>query len=109
VNGPRRPDQPTTRCQTVAETYWGLLLTAQGYEDGYVYELGVPMDRARPFTAREGVVNLLENGSLLSAFEADSVNYLTVWVPKAVHDRLYPDGPPEYRYYGEQDQLLPVA
>lgn len=103
-HGPRRPDEPLGPAYESARTWWGLVLKWTEYEDGYAYELSMPVSRPQPLYPRPEMLTLLFSGYWIGAFEDGGTNYLTMWLPRYLHDELLPDGPPPYRYYTEADR-----
>lgn len=100
--GPKYPTRPLGPPRDVSLTKAGAGIKAQEFDEGWVYELYAPIGSAPGVMPRAKTAKLIFEGHWLAAFEADGVNYLTLWVHRKTHDRLFPAGPPSYRYYDDE-------
>lgn len=102
MHGPKNPRRPTGEAKDVARTSSGAWIRQQEYEDGWLYEISIPVAYGRHLTWME-TSRIMFGGSLINTFTEDSRHFITVWINRAAHNRLYPYGPLEYRFFDDRD------
>lgn len=93
TTGPKDPYCPVGDPLELGRTSWGVLVQCQEFPDGWLYQIAIPRYEGLAWSPRPALSSVIFRGRLIDAWNEEGVNYLGLWLGRALHEQTFPDGP----------------